>query len=755
MSFKSLFSKSTNSSKFRLNQLIKIGILLFTISNVLLILYYITFENLSNSSTSNTQDLDEILPSSLKSSSSSLSFKSLLKYIKSSSTENDAKNNLIDFYYDNTTNLLIIEKNHNLNEDSPESSISTNSQENLITYINSDSKQNYDLHLIEGYNYQDYTNNLKTKINSYFENSISKEYETELKFNESLKQFFLNLVEKLEDCKPNIGSINNNEHYSNKIKIEKYYQNLNKLSDEQMKEIPENQEYIHKLGHIPVFDGHLREQYINEPVRTKEYLSLFLQLNDSEISSLKQSHEKFINSMPNEWPKDLLIENNNINQNQFLKGDGIVYLAGGKYDQLVLLSIKILRKLGSNLPIEIMIPTQKDYNLQFCNEIIPSLNGKCIIMNEFIPDLLIKNNKFGSYLLKNIAILLSSFENVLYLDADNLPIKNPDNLFVNKPFIDNHLIIWPDLWRRSTSPLLYDIADIKVDTNNKVRNSYLNKNNDNDNEKISFHDCEGSLPEASSETGQILINKKHHFKTLILSFFYNYYGPEFYYPLLSQGAAGEGDKESFIFAAHRLNLSYYQVKEFNREFGPISEKTEKIDFFGMGQYDPIIDYIQSKSLEEDETSTTKTVRNVITKRSNENQSNYKSQPPTNFATNQNDKSISNYNYHFFKSSSLIFLHANWPKFFINELFSNDSGRGTKDKNGNRRRLYGNELKLELQNNNDNDKDSDFELIIIKNLFEIWCLPPWINLIDVPKSESDKRKEICNNIKLHKEFLENS
>ncbi|KAK7679537.1 Golgi alpha-1,2- mannosyltransferase [Cerrena zonata] len=59
--------------------------------------------------------------------------------------------------------------------------------------------------------------------------------------------------------------------------------------------------------------------------------------------------------------------------------------------------------------------------------------------------------------------------------------------------------------------------------------------------------------------------------------YYNYYGPDYYYPLLSQGAAGEGDKETFIAAAHKLKLPYYQVKEFNREFGPFRGDTANED----------------------------------------------------------------------------------------------------------------------------------------------------------------------------------
>jgi alpha 1,2-mannosyltransferase len=58
----------------------------------------------------------------------------------------------------------------------------------------------------------------------------------------------------------------------------------------------------------------------------------------------------------------------------------------------------------------------------------------------------------------------------------------------------------------------------------------------------------------------MLINKRTHLKTLLLSIYYNIYGPEYYYPLLSQGVLGEGDKETFMAAALVAAESYYRVK---------------------------------------------------------------------------------------------------------------------------------------------------------------------------------------------------
>jgi len=96
-----------------------------------------------------------------------------------------------------------------------------------------------------------------------------------------------------------------------------------------------------------------------------------------------------------------------------------------------------------------------------------------------------------------------------------------------------------------------------------------------------------NLPEASSEAGQLLINKQKHLKTLLLAVYYNIYGPDFYYPLLSQGALGQGDKETFMAAAMVLDLPYYRVKTGVKAIGRVDGSERKGS--GMIQVDPLAD----------------------------------------------------------------------------------------------------------------------------------------------------------------------
>ena len=49
------------------------------------------------------------------------------------------------------------------------------------------------------------------------------------------------------------------------------------------------------------------------------------------------------------------------------------------------------------------------------------------------------------------------------------------------------------------------------------------------------------------------------FQSLLLAVYYNYYGPKFYYTLISQGWSGWGDKDTFPIALKAYGEEYYSV----------------------------------------------------------------------------------------------------------------------------------------------------------------------------------------------------
>lgn len=629
---------------------------------------------------------------------------------------------VVGYHHDWLSNFMVLQKLPKEADDAIVAKSDTKDAYRFWQFMQADVKGaalDYDVRFVNGYDYATDAAAETALLSQPF--SDTQRAEHDMMFLNVFRHFFEQLLHVIKECEPSIPEINNDAHYA---------------------VANEDELYPHLKGRIAVYGGHLRENYLDEPVRTKEMLAHFLRLSPQETSDLAGSHAKFLERMPTSFPNDLIKYGQFSN---FMRGTGIVYLGGDIYNQLVFLSIKTLRSNGSKLPVEVIIPKRSDFDIDLCLRLLPKLNARCKIMSDYLPTSF-NSSEVKGYQMKNIAILMSSFENVLYLDADNLPIKNPDPFFSNKPYTNHHMVLWPDLWRRSTSPHYYDIAKIDIDLKTKERNSYF----PNDirglyaaPNEYSMHDCKNAIPEASSETGQLLINKRVHFKTLILAMYYNFYGPDYYYPLFSQGAAGEGDKETFIAAAHKLGLPYYQVKEFTREFGPINKKTQRHEFFGMGQYDPIVDYLLSNEDHEDAKYATFKGDDGVVK---QQRISYRNRGKPTYAKDETDVGKSNYNYHMFPLSNLFFLHANWPKFLLDKMFMlNYQGRGPKEGTS-RRRLYGKELVQELGGH-------DFELDILKNVKWCFCELSNINMQGIPLANSLNRSLVCEQIQEQLTFLQ--
>ena len=291
---------------------------------------------------------------------------------------------------------------------------------------------------------------------------------------------------------------------------------------------------------------------------TYDELANCLEVSKSEKRKLNRGHRKYVQGL-----SKLVLPRGTYT------GSGIVTVAGGKYTLMALLVIETLRSTGTTLPVEVFIPPDESRETEaaFCDELLPQYNAKCIYIDDILSGDMIDKFEFKGYQFKSLALLASSFENVLFLDADNFPIKPLDGIFDREPFTSTGLVLWPDFWRRTTNPVFYDITDLKVDRTRRVRNSVddltpvgVYNPPDNNLGDVPLHDFEGAMPDPSTESGQIMVNKNKHLGTVLLSLYYNVNGPNWYYPILSQRAAGEGDKETFIAAAMFYGLPFYQVK---------------------------------------------------------------------------------------------------------------------------------------------------------------------------------------------------
>lgn len=240
-----------------------------------------------------------------------------------------------------------------------------------------------------------------------------------------------------------------------------------------------------------------------------------------DVAKMKKAHAGFVEAVTAS-PLQL----------QYLPGTrGIVSTAGGSYLPVLVISLRMLRRTGSTLPVEVFLADEAEYDQYICSVVLPSLNARCIVLSRI---LVAAPAQIQKYQFKPFAMLFSSFEDILFLDADAFPLEKPEIIFKSSVFRSKGMLTWPDFWASSVSPIYYEIADLPLPPMNLRQ---------------------------STESGEIFISKKSHLRTLFLSTYYNYWGPSHYYPLFSQGAAGEGDKETFVAAATAMEEPFYQVSE--------------------------------------------------------------------------------------------------------------------------------------------------------------------------------------------------
>jgi hypothetical protein len=124
--------------------------------------------------------------------------------------------------------------------------------------------------------------------------------------------------------------------------------------------------------------------------------------------------------------------------------------------------------------------------------------------------------------LKPYAILHSPFEQVLLLDADNVPVRNPEYLFEAPPFRNHGAVFWPDFGRSNRANPIW-------------------------------RSCGLAIPKGPEfESGQVLVDKSRCWPALCLCMWFNE-NSDFYYQHL------HGDKDTFHLAFARLHVPFAMV----------------------------------------------------------------------------------------------------------------------------------------------------------------------------------------------------
>jgi len=150
---------------------------------------------------------------------------------------------------------------------------------------------------------------------------------------------------------------------------------------------------------------------------------------------------------------------------------------------------------------------------------------------------------------------------ILFLDADVFAIRNPDPLFNSEPFKSYGYVVWPDFWASTASPYIHTITSQPV----PPRALY-----------------------PTVEAGELLISRKTHQLSLFLVVYYNYYGYSHYFGLFTQGAPGQGDKETWRTAAAVMKQPFYQVHEPVQAIGRSLSGSDNGN--ALLHYDPTVDF---------------------------------------------------------------------------------------------------------------------------------------------------------------------
>jgi hypothetical protein len=199
------------------------------------------------------------------------------------------------------------------------------------------------------------------------------------------------------------------------------------------------------------------------------------------------------------------------------RGRGIVICGGGvKYFTSAWVCINMLRHVGCSLPVQLWHLGEEEMDREM-EKLVEPLGVVCVdasrVRRQHPARIL------NGWELKPYAVLHSPFREVLLLDADNVPVVNPEFLFDCPQFLKTGAIFWPDLYVLERSEAIWRYCGVRPRT------------------------------EREFETGQLLANKQVCWRALNLAMWYNQHSDFFYQHL-------HGDKDTFHLAFRKLDQPY-------------------------------------------------------------------------------------------------------------------------------------------------------------------------------------------------------
>lgn len=196
---------------------------------------------------------------------------------------------------------------------------------------------------------------------------------------------------------------------------------------------------------------------------------------------------------------------------------GIVICGGGvSYFPSAWVTIRMLRHLGCTLPIQLWHLDRTELSPEMAQLVAP-FGVECRDASKVRERYPVR--QLQGWELKPYAMLYSPFRDVLLIDADNLPVRNPEFLFDTVEFRRTGAVFWPDYGRLDKDRAIWKLCGVR------------------------YRD------EPEFETGQILLDKTKCWAPLRLCMWYNEHS-DFFYNYI------HGDKDTFHMAWRKLRQRY-------------------------------------------------------------------------------------------------------------------------------------------------------------------------------------------------------
>ena len=205
-------------------------------------------------------------------------------------------------------------------------------------------------------------------------------------------------------------------------------------------------------------------------------------------------------------------------------GRGIVICASGAvYFTNAWVCLNMLRRGGCKLPVQLWHLSKTEMSSEMKHLVAP-LGVQCV--NATAVRKKFRTRKLGGRELKSYAVIHCPFREVLVIDADNVPVTNPEFLFDTPQFEASGAIFWPDHSQEITTQ-----------------------------KKTIWRSCGVRAPrQPGFETGQIVVDKQRCWPALNLNLWFNE-NSDFYYQHVG------GEKETFRLAFHKLKQRYSMIPQ--------------------------------------------------------------------------------------------------------------------------------------------------------------------------------------------------